>query len=105
MSQPTISRLTAKLNGTNFPIVVEELQKDSYFEGLKDLVASIDKKDLGDLLPIYNVDGKSREGCISEETGRTEVDLNVYNPETRTLISTIHLEDKQGERAGLIEFL
>jgi hypothetical protein len=106
MSQPTLSRTTRTLNQTEFPQLMAELQKETYFRELKVLFSNLKKINLIEsFLPIYAADGKSREGCISEETGRTEVDLNVYNPETNTLVGSVHLEDKQGERAGLEEFL
>jgi predicted transposase YbfD/YdcC len=48
-------------------------------------------------LPHYAIDGKSRGGCVSELTGRTEIDLTIFNVETRTVIGLEVIPDKEGE--------
>ena len=45
----------------------------------------------------YCVDGKRREGCVSEETGRTEIDLTIMRADTRTVLFWGVCPDKEGE--------
>ena len=45
----------------------------------------------------YCVDGKRREGCVSEETGRTEIDLTMMRADTRTVLFWGVCPDKEGE--------
>jgi hypothetical protein len=45
----------------------------------------------------YCVDGKRREGCVSEETGRTEIDLTIMRADTRTVLFWNVCPDKEGE--------
>lgn len=47
--------------------------------------------------PHYSLDGKSRKGVISEETGRTEIDLTIFNPDTDKVLAQKTLPDKEGE--------
>lgn len=56
--------------------------------------------------PQYCMDGKARGGCISQLTGRTEIDLTIYNPETSQILGHQTLPDKVGEQTaapGLIK--
>ena len=50
--------------------------------------------------PQYCIDGKSRGGCISALTGRTEIDLTIYCPETSQLLAHKTLPDKVGEQSA-----
>ena len=45
----------------------------------------------------YSIDGKSRKGVCSEETGRTEIDLTFFESSTSSILGKITLPDKQGE--------
>lgn len=52
------------------------------------------------LLPHYCLDGKSRSGCVSKLTGRTEIDLTIYSPETSQILGHATLPDKVGEQSA-----
>jgi len=45
----------------------------------------------------YAIDGKSRKGIVSSETGRTEIDLTIWDVDSKQVISSQTLHDKQGE--------
>lgn len=56
--------------------------------------------------PQYCLDGKARSGCISKLTGRTEIDLTIFSPETYQILGHQTLPDKVGEQTaapGLIQ--
>lgn len=50
--------------------------------------------------PQYCLDGKSRGGCLSILTGRTEIDLTIYCPETSQILAHRTLQDKVGEQSA-----
>ncbi len=50
--------------------------------------------------PQYCIDGKSRSGCVSALTRRTEIDLTIYCPETSQLLAHRTLPDKVGEQTA-----
>ena len=50
--------------------------------------------------PQYCLDGKARGGCISKLTGRTEIDLTIYCPETSQMLGHQTLPDKVGEQTA-----
>lgn len=50
--------------------------------------------------PQYCIDGKSRGGCLSALTGRTEIDLTIYCPETSQILAHKTLPDKVGEQSA-----
>jgi len=50
--------------------------------------------------PQYCMDGKARGGCISKLTGRTEIDLTIYCPETSQILGHRTLPDKVGEQTA-----
>ena len=54
-------------------------------------------------IPHYSLDGKSRKGCTSENTGRTEIDLTLYSSDFKTVINQLTLKDKQGEQTGVVQ--
>jgi hypothetical protein len=54
-------------------------------------------KDFKKPMPQYCIDGKSRRGCASQITGRTEIDLTIYSPETSMILGHKTLPDKIGE--------
>lgn len=56
-------------------------------------------------LPQYCMDGKARKGCTSETTGRTEIDLRLYCPETHQTLALRTLEDKEGEQKAALQIL
>lgn len=56
-------------------------------------------------LPQYCMDGKARKGCVSGKTGRTEIDLTLYTPETKSILASRTLKDKQGEQRVALEIL
>jgi hypothetical protein len=45
----------------------------------------------------YAVDGKSREGIQSKTTGRTELDVTIYEVNSHTVLAKSHASDKKGE--------
>lgn len=51
-------------------------------------------------LPQYCLDGKSRSGCVSKLTGRTEIDLTIFSPETSQILGHATLPDKVGEQTA-----
>ena len=108
ISQSTISRFKSPCVLEDFIAQMNQFHKQQFLSDFEDLVKLTFEKDIdrGNVpLPHYCVDGKSREGCLSETTGRTEVDVTVYNPETSTPIILLPLEDKQGERSGVSEII
>ena len=46
-------------------------------------------------------DGKARSGCIDPRTGRTELDLTIFDADSACIIATESLETKQGEKDAL----
>jgi predicted transposase YbfD/YdcC len=56
-------------------------------------------------LPQYALDGKRRNGCVSPETGRHEVDLRLYCPDTDQILASRTLNDKEGEQDASREIL
>jgi predicted transposase YbfD/YdcC len=56
-------------------------------------------------LPQYSLDGKRRNGCVSRETGRHEVDLRLYCPDTQQVLASRTLNDKEGEQDASREIL
>ena len=55
--------------------------------------------------PQYCFDGKSRKGCVSDETGRSMIDVTLYCPETGQILATRTLADKEGESRAVIDIL
>ena len=55
--------------------------------------------------PHYSIDGKSRKGVVSEETGRTEIDLTLFNSETQRVLCQKTLPDKEGESIAAAEII
>lgn len=56
-------------------------------------------------LPQYCLDGKSRSGCISKLTGRTEIDLTIFSPETSQILAHVTLPDKVGEQVAAVKLI
>jgi predicted transposase YbfD/YdcC len=56
-------------------------------------------------LPQYCFDGKARKGCQSEQTGRDEIDVTMYCPETKQVLNKRTLDDKEGERSAVMDML
>ena len=59
----------------------------------------------GKKIPQYCLDGKSRKGCVSKKTGRTEIDFTLYNPDTKKVLVHRTLKDKQGEQTAALAIL
>jgi len=57
------------------------------------------------IIPQYCLDGKSRKGCVSIKTGRTEIDLTLYCTDTQQILATRTLKDKEGEQKGSLTIL
>lgn len=53
----------------------------------------------------YAFDGKSRQGCVSQTTGRTEIDVTLFDVETREVIARRTLPDKKGEAPAARDLL
>lgn len=49
------------------------------------------------LLKHYCFDGKSRKGIVSKETGRTEMDVTLFDVNTREVLAQRVIPDKEGE--------
>jgi hypothetical protein len=56
-------------------------------------------------LPQYSMDGKRRNGCLSPQTGRHEIDLRLYCPDTSQILASRTLNDKEGEQTASREIL
>lgn len=56
-------------------------------------------------IPQYALDGKSRAGCVSEATGRHEIDLTLYSPDTKQVLALRTLADKEGEQEAAEEIV
>ena len=56
-------------------------------------------------VPQYCLDGKSRAGCISAASGRTEIDLTLLSPDTMQVFAVRTLADKEGEQTAAQEIL
>jgi Transposase DDE domain len=57
------------------------------------------------LMPQYCLDGKSRKGCLSPETGRTEIDLTLFCPDTFQILALRTLQDKEGEQTAAVDII
>ena len=57
------------------------------------------------LIPQYALDGKARAGCVSEATGRHEIDLTLYSPDTKQVLAQRTLADKEGEPGAAVEII
>jgi predicted transposase YbfD/YdcC len=51
--------------------------------------------------PHFTFDGKSRKGVISLETGRTEIDVILFSPDTKQVLAQETLPDKEGESVAV----
>ena len=95
-SQSTISRFLSKSD--EFAI------KQTYLETLRQ---SQKENDFSEVVPRnitepkfkpqYCIDGKRREGCTSDLTGRTEIDLTIMRADTREVLASCVCPDKEGE--------
>jgi len=56
-------------------------------------------------VPQYALDGKTRAGCTSEATGRHEIDLTLYSPDTKQVLAVRTLADKEGEQEAAAEVI
>lgn len=55
--------------------------------------------------PQYCLDGKSRKGCLSPQTGRTEIDLTLFCPDTFQVLALRTLNDKEGEQTAAVNII
>ena len=55
--------------------------------------------------PHYAIGGKARKGCVSAETGRTELDLSLFYVGGKECLGIFNLKDKQGEATGAANYL
>jgi hypothetical protein len=69
------------------------------------IMGSVSEDIISKPLPQYCFDGKARKGCVSEETGRTMIDVTLYCPETGQVLASRTLKDKQGESKAVIDIL
>ena len=51
----------------------------------------------------YSIDGKSRCGCVSEQTGRTEIDLVLLDLKARQALGWTVIPDKSGEATSALK--
>jgi len=56
-------------------------------------------------LPQYALDGKARAGCVSTATGRHEIDLTLFSPDTKQVLAQRTLADKEGEPNAAVEII
>ena len=56
-------------------------------------------------IPQYALDGKARAGCVSEATGRHEIDLTLYSPDTKQVLAQRTLADKEGEPSAAVSII
>jgi hypothetical protein len=56
-------------------------------------------------IPQYCLDGKSRKGCVSSETGRTEIDLTLFCPDTFQVLAMRTLNNKEGEQTAAADVI
>jgi len=54
---------------------------------------------------LYAIDGKAREGVVSPATGRTEIDVSIFDVESREVLAQRTLPDKQGEAPAVRSML
>lgn len=116
-SQSCLSRFLAVLDSKNFGntmassernALLKEWEKYKKYEKKRikkrkkanDLIKQRSKK-----YPQYCLDGKARKGCISKKTGRTEIDLTLYCPETYQVLALRTLKDKEGEQTAALTIL
>jgi Transposase DDE domain len=90
-SQSTISRL---LNNVDTWAIMQQYQM-----ALNEYTLQHNRMEMASevILPHYAIDGKAREGIVSEVTGRTESDVTILNVKTREVMAKRHLPDKKGE--------
>lgn len=86
-SQATLSRF---LKGIDFWALIQRHLKATR-AAMKEVAEQSGK------LRHYAVDGKRREGIRSAATGRTELDVTIFDVETRTILAKSHASDKRGE--------
>ncbi len=97
-SQSTFSRLLNKIN-----LFALETRCSTALRMHKLNESNGKKEDL--ILNHYGIDGKSRKGIVSPETGRTEIDVAIFNVKTREVIATKILKDKVGESNAAVSML
>ncbi len=117
-SQPTISRLLAGYDSRYLSDLMTAAGRDNFYEHWIDCVNKAKAKQKarkeaarkrGSRIkrrrfepavkprPQYCLDGKARSGCLSQVTGRTDMDLTLYSPETAQVLGHVTLPDKIGE--------
>ena len=102
-SQSSISRLLQKVDLWHL--------KEEFFKALREQNNENKKQNFqpdnnhkkNPKIPLkhYSFDGKSRKGIVSEETGRTEIDLIFFDVEKRNVIAMDTLPDKEVASDGL----
>jgi hypothetical protein len=114
-SQSTISRLLGSFSEETFSRLVYSDERkqisaewDLYLKRSKEEVINRRKKKKARKrktkpMPQYCFDGKARKGCKSAQTGRDELDVTMYCPETNQILDKRTLDDKEGERAAVVE--
>lgn len=101
-SQPTLSRL---LKGVGFWALAER------YHAARTAILHEDKSDTTnsetpETSPRhYAIDGKARAGIVSPVTGRTEIDVTVFDVRTREVLALRNLPDKQGESTAVQNIL
>jgi hypothetical protein len=90
-SQSTLSRLCCLCD--------EFALKQLYLKVLREnaMNGSHNQSECVTRLPHYTIDGKSRAGCTSPTTGRTEIDLVLLNVGERKPLAWLVIPDKEGE--------
>lgn len=123
ISQSCISRFLATFDAAQLGAMMSEAERAAFFQDWKANVRKLKRKrgkpsrkrkprirrhlfvPAKKTLPQFSFDGKSRSGCNSDLTGRAEIDLVLYSPDTNQVLATRLLDDKEGERSGTVDIL
>ena len=101
-SQSTLSRL---LKGIDLWALTEQYHAARRAAFHKDRSDTTDAETPAISLRHYAIDGKARAGIVSPVTGRTEIDVTVFDVRTREVLALRNLSDKQGESTAVQNIL
>jgi len=103
LSSPSQSTLSRLLQGVDLWALTEQY----HLARKQDINTDQEKKDFNSndktdpkakvILKHYAIDGKSRKGCHSALTGRTEIDVTLFDVATREVLGKRNIPDKRGE--------
>jgi hypothetical protein len=125
ISQSCISRFLAVFDESSLAKLMTEVERSVFLDEWKSFVKEAKAKSLRrkqsrksrpkkrrhafipakKKIPQYCLDGKSRKGCLSPETGRTEIDLTLFCPDTFQVLAVRTLNDKEGEQTAAVSVI